>query len=307
MVSSLVGYTGFVGSNLALANKFNHLYNSSNIVDSYDSAPDLLVYAGVTGTKYLANKFPEKDNAIIESAKENIKRISAKKVVLISTIDTFINPDGVDEDCQPTSEISFVYGYHRRLLEEWIIANVQDYLIVRLPGIYGANLRKNYIYDMINPIPQALTPSKFKNLLKEESRLGNLYVLGEDGFYHPATNEISVSPVVRELFRRIGFSALNFTDTRGTYQYYNLKYLWPHIQIALDNGLTLLNIATEPFKISELYRYVTGNDFDNEMDTPVAYYNFKTKFCDLFFGRDGYIFTKEQVMKDIKSFIEAHK
>ena len=37
------------------------MYNSKNITEAYDTKPDLLIYAGVPATKYLANKEPEKD------------------------------------------------------------------------------------------------------------------------------------------------------------------------------------------------------------------------------------------------------
>lgn len=70
MKTSLVGYTGFVGSNLAGSFKFDNLYNSKNIGEAFESNPDLLVYAGIRAEKFLANKFPEKDMEIIENAKK---------------------------------------------------------------------------------------------------------------------------------------------------------------------------------------------------------------------------------------------
>ena len=88
---SLVGYSGFVGSNLMLSYPFEGLYNSQNIKTAYGTKPQILVYAGVTGTKYLANRYPEKDRAIIDAAVENIKQINPKKLVLISTVDVNSN------------------------------------------------------------------------------------------------------------------------------------------------------------------------------------------------------------------------
>jgi hypothetical protein len=56
----LVGYTGFVGSNLYDAGEFDAVYNSKNIQDAFGTTPDLLVYAGVRAEKYLANNDPDK-------------------------------------------------------------------------------------------------------------------------------------------------------------------------------------------------------------------------------------------------------
>lgn len=48
-MESLVGYTGFVGSNLAESHSFDGLYHSKNIEQAYGTKPELLVYAGVPG------------------------------------------------------------------------------------------------------------------------------------------------------------------------------------------------------------------------------------------------------------------
>ena len=97
-MKSLVGYTGFVGSNIYSAGNFDAAYNSKNIAEAYGTNPDLLVYAGLRAEKYLANNAPEKDMELIFQAEKNIERIHPKMLVLISTIDVFKNPRGVDEN-----------------------------------------------------------------------------------------------------------------------------------------------------------------------------------------------------------------
>ena len=68
MKTMLVGYTGFVGSNLSCQYDFTERYNSKNIEDAYGSKPDLLIYAGIRAEKYLANQDPNKDLRNIENA-----------------------------------------------------------------------------------------------------------------------------------------------------------------------------------------------------------------------------------------------
>lgn len=145
MIKSLVGYTGFVGSNICLSNSFDGLYNSKNISESFGTNPDLLIYAGVRAEKFLANQFPEKDMENIKTAIANIKNINPKKLVLISTIDVYKNPVNVDEDTELEMEGLHPYGANRAYLEKWVQENISDYLIVRLPGLYGENLKKNFI------------------------------------------------------------------------------------------------------------------------------------------------------------------
>ena len=63
MKTALVGYTGFVGSNIyaSAGDKIEGLYNSKNIEMAYGTKPDLLIYAGLRAEKYLANNDPERD------------------------------------------------------------------------------------------------------------------------------------------------------------------------------------------------------------------------------------------------------
>ena len=52
----IVGYTGFVGSNIVLAHEFEGKFNSKNIKEAYGGNPDLLVYAGDVFGKYSTRK-----------------------------------------------------------------------------------------------------------------------------------------------------------------------------------------------------------------------------------------------------------
>lgn len=161
---ALVGYTGFVGSNIYVAGQFDAVYNSKNIEEAYGTEPDILVYAGLRAEKYLANNAPEKDMELIVQAEENIRKIAPKKLVLISTIDVFKVPNGVDEDSKIDTENLHAYGYNRYQLELWVQENYPDALIVRLPGLFGINIKKNFIYDYMNVIPFMLKKEKMEEL-----------------------------------------------------------------------------------------------------------------------------------------------
>ena len=112
----LVGYTGFVGSNLYEKGQFDAVFNSQNIEEAYGTNPGLLIYAGLRAEKYLANQAPEKDMELILQAEENIRRIAPEKLVLISTIDVFENPQDVDETTRIKTENLHPYGYNLSLI-----------------------------------------------------------------------------------------------------------------------------------------------------------------------------------------------
>ncbi len=306
-MESLVGYSGFVGSNINKSHHFDGLYDINNIKTAFGTNPDLLVYSGVPAQKFLANKEPEKDLEIIKDAINNIKEINPKEIVLISTIDVYKEPINVDEDSIIDTNDLQPYGYNRYYLENWVKENIKKHLVVHLPGLYGINIKKNFIYDLIHIIPSMLSEEKYNELVIKDDYIKDFYTLQDNGFYKikEITKEEKIK--LKEYFNNIGFSALNFTDSRGIYQFYNLKYLWNHIQIARENNLDILNLATEPVTISEVYKYIKGNDFVNEVAKNIPYYNYRTKNYKLFNGINGYIFDKEFVLQDIKNFVESEE
>lgn len=303
---SLVGSTGFVGSNISQNGSFDRVYHSSDINTAYGTNPDLLVYAGVRAEKFLANKNPQKDFEGIKTAIFNITRINPKKLVLISTVDVYAVPNDVDESIIPRKDDLLPYGRNRLYLEEWVQGNFKDYLIVRLPGLFGRNIKKNFIYDFIHYIPALLKREKYLELADASNIIKESYKLQENGFFQ-YVNTGKEEALLRNEFEMLGFSALNFTDSRGVFQFYNLYNLWKDIRIALDNNIPILNVATEPVSIGEIYKYLTNREFCNELPGKAPMYNFKSLYCNLYHGYDGYLYDKNDILNDIKLFVEEQK
>ena len=221
--------------------------------------------------------------------------------MLISSVDVYKEPNGKNESSFMDKQDLHPYGANRLWLEEQVKENFEDYFIVRLPGLYGINIKKNFIYDYLNFIPSMLNEAKFTELSAKDSRLCDLYTLQDNGFY--TLNSGIDRESTKQIFKALGFSALNFTDSRGIFQYYNLKYLYKNIQTAMENGVKVMNIATEPVTIAEIYNAITGEEFKNELGGAVPHYDFKTENFEIFGGKDGYIQTKEFVLNDIKEYI----
>ena len=303
-MNALVGYTGFVGSNLYAAGTFDAVFNSKNIQDAYGLHPDLMVYAGLRAEKYLANNFPEKDMGLIREAEENIRRIEPKKLVLISTVDVYKNPVGADEDFDIETEGLHPYGANRYALELWARENYPDALIIRLPGLFGKNIKKNFIYDYMTKIPFMLKTEKMEELSEQEPVLLKYYEKLDNGFYKCRELAVSEKGIVRDVFERLHFSALNFTDSRSVYQFYPLDRLWGDIQAALSENILLWNPATEPVSAEEVFHFLNGGNFKNELQANPAFYDYRTKYAAVFGGSNGYIMKKQQVLEEIQKFIE---
>jgi nucleoside-diphosphate-sugar epimerase len=254
MKTALVGYTGFVGSNLDSQNQFDDKYNSSNIGDIDGKTYDLVVSAAARSEMWRINQDPEKDLAEVQSLIDHLKRIKTKNFVLISTVGVYKNPINVNEDTPISKDGLPPYGLNRYYLEQFCTGHFNT-LIVRLPGLFGAGLKKNVIYDL-------------------------LHNNNVDRIHHA-----------------------------GSYQYYNLANIWKDIQVALAHSLNLVNFATEPVRTNEVAKGCFGIEgFNNEPDgISPASFDMHTKYAEIFGGKGNYIYSKQQELNDIKTFIKREK
>src|SRR4051812_49897374 len=114
MTSALIGYTGFVGGNLLRQHEFDATFSSSNIEQIGGRSFDLVVCAGAPAEKWKANADPERDLDSIERLTRALQHTNTQKLVLISTVDVFLNPVEVDEDSPVPMQGLHAYGKHRR-------------------------------------------------------------------------------------------------------------------------------------------------------------------------------------------------
>ena len=163
----LVGSTGFVGGNLRAKHTFAAVCHSSDIAAQYSTQPDLCVYAGVPAAMFLANADPEADMEVMRTARENLRKIAPKSLVLISSIAVFADSRGRCEDDAPDTDGLPAYGRNRLQLEQWVREDFNDALIVRLPALYGAGLKKNFLFDLHTITPAMLKPEKFNELAEK--------------------------------------------------------------------------------------------------------------------------------------------
>ena len=288
----LVGSTGFVGGNLLAKHTFAAECHSSDITAQYGTRPDLCVYAGVPAAMFLANADPEADLAVMRAARENIRQIAPKRLVLISSIAVLADSRGVYEDspAQDTEGLP-AYGKNRLQLEHWVREDFPDALIVRLPALYGAGIRKNFLFDLHTITPAMLRPEKYS-------------ALADNGFYK--LNGTADSAALRAFFAANDFNALAFTDARSRYQFYNLGRLWSDMEAARAADVKLLHLCTPPVSAAEVYTAVTGKaDWHNELPKPPFDYDLRSRHAALLGGSGDYLCTKQQELDDITRFMRS--
>ena len=309
-MKALIGYTGFVGSNLNSESVFDYKYNSKNIEDIKGKSFDLSICSAVRAEMWFANKFPEEDKKEIDYLISYLDSFKTKTFVLISTIGVYKNPINVNEETSIISQESLPYGRNRYYLEEYVKNKFKNYLIVRLPALFGINIKKNFIYDLINRVPAMLVESKFNELMNISDNslirlIKQYYHKDSFGFYVLEKNiDNAIFKELKNKFENYGFTSLNFTHRDSQFQFYYLKNLWKDIQIALKNNISILNISSEPIKAYEIAKSCFGVDFDNNVNSPLIY-DMKSKYDYLYDGKNGYLYNKPMILSEIQDFVKG--
>ena len=157
MSDALIGYTGYVGSSILRERSFDSCYRSTDIGTIRGSEFETVVCCGAPAEKWRANRDPDEDRARLATLTSALTYVRARRFVLISTIDVYPNPSGVDERTTIDAAASQPYGRHRYELEEFCRGRF-DTTVVRLPGLFGRGLKKNAIFDLLHDRPVDAIP-----------------------------------------------------------------------------------------------------------------------------------------------------
>jgi len=247
MKNALIGYTGFLGSNLKLQNKFDFFFNTNNINNIKNNSYDLVVCCAPNAEKWLANKNPNNDLENIEKLISNLKYIKCKKFILLSTVDVFSLPSNVDEDTLVEEKFLKPYGLNRRSLEKFVEKNFPNKMIVRLPGLVGPGLKKNIIFDLHNN--NQLSKVDSRNLYQfypvvELWKCINLANNLNKELVHFSSEPVSVSEISRQCFGKFFLNELD-----DPIQKYDLKSLY-------TKGI-FGRVGPYLYSKSEIFEYIT--------------------------------------------------
>lgn len=265
--TGLVGHTGFVGGALLRQTRFDACYNSANVAAIAGEVFGTLVCAAAPGSMVEANRAPERDAAQIEALIARLDKVEAERFVLISSIAVLDDFAGGDDEGTRAFQQELAYGRHRRRLEAFVEARFPGHLIVRLPALFGAGLRKNFLFDLMNPVPSLLTEAR-RNAVAEA--LGGDLAAWLRALYAPdaATGLLKLDRAALDADPRrvaleaaleaFGATATQFHHRETTYQYYPVDRLWQDIGIALAAGLTHLHLAPEPLSAATIHARLTA-------------------------------------------------
>ena len=313
--AGLIGHTGFVGGALLRQTRFAACFNSANIAAIAGQRFGTLVCAAAPGSMIEANRAPERDAAQINALIARLEQVQAERFVLISSIAVLADFAGGDDEGTGAFQHDLAYGRHRRALEAFVEERFPGSLIIRLPALFGHGLRKNFLFDLMNPVPSLLTQAKRDALIAALAPALSGWVAA---LYAPdaATGLLKLDraaldadprrAALEDALSALGASATQFHHPETTYQYYPIDRLWQDIGIALGAGLTHLHLAPEPLTAAAIHRRLTGRAMP---ETPARVHreDMRTRHAELWGAEGPYQFSAAATLAALAAFFASER
>lgn len=149
MRTALIGYTGFVGSNLASRMPFDDMYNTANIEEIAGERYDLVISAANRADSFWVNQHQDADREQVELLIRDLAKAQIARLVVVSTVCVYPGDTSPDENTPLSPNDLTPYGQNR-LYQEQRLQDLFETTIVRLPQLYGDKLKKGIIFDLTN-------------------------------------------------------------------------------------------------------------------------------------------------------------
>lgn len=313
--TGLIGHTGFVGSALLRQTRFDACFNSANIAAIEGQEFGTLVCAAAPGSMFEANRAPDRDAAQIDALIARLATARADRFVLISSIAVLADFAGGDDEGSQAFQQELAYGRHRRALEAFVESHFASSLIIRLPALFGRGLRKNFVFDLMNPVPSLLPEARRDALV---SALDPAIAGWAEALYSPdpvtgmlkldraALNADPRRAALEDQVTALGASATQFHHQDTTYQYYPIDRLWQDIGIALEAGLSHLHLVAEPITAATIHQRLTGRPMP---ETPARLHreDMRTRHAPLWGAEGPYQFSAAATLDQLAAFVASER
>lgn len=312
-MDGLIGFTGFVGSALDRQHDFSARFNRENIGSFAAGAFETLVCAAAPGSMVEANRNTAADRRAVEALIEALGRARTDRFVLVSTIAALARFDGGADEGTADFQEELAYGRHRRMLEAFCGSAFRHCLVVRLPSLFGQGLKKNFLFDIMNPLPSFLSEARYAALYDAlgpslSPVLASIYRM-EDGFRRIDRGRLAQCAdraALEGAALERGVAAIAFHHPRSTYQFYDVTQLWADIARASDAGLGTIHLVPAPLAAGEIHQRLRGASTWHS-DAAVHREDVCTRHAALWGRTDGYLADAATTLDALAAFAVARR
>ena len=314
-MDALVGCRGFIGSILARQREFGAQFDSSTFRNAAPDTYGTIVCAAAPGSMFEANRFPDRDMGRIESLIAQLTRVRAERFVLISSIAVLADfGAGADEETVDF-QTATAYGRNRRTLEVFCSSHFDNCLILRLPALFGPGLRKNFLFDILNPMPSYVDRPRMTAMSQQlppplGAGLARLYTWNDElGLFVIDRTALDASGRRADYDSAVldqGLSALQFTNRQSRFQFYELGRLADDIDLLSRHSVEVAHLATEPLDAALVFEAVTGSPMP-ETTAKLHLEDMRTRYAALWRSKPPYISSAGATLGRLRLFFDRQR
>ena len=134
-MNALIGHTGLIGTVLGASIDVDQVYNSATIDQIQHQEFDTVYCAAPSGNRMQANLKPDWDTASVQYLANCLRTVTARRFVLIGSVDAVHAPDSV-------------YGGNRLALEHFAQTQFECCYVIRLCTLIHPRITKNLLFDI---------------------------------------------------------------------------------------------------------------------------------------------------------------
>jgi nucleoside-diphosphate-sugar epimerase len=251
MSAALVGHSGFVGRNLQRQRAWDACFDRANVDAIRGRSFERIVCAGLPADRWQANGNPGGDRSNMLALAGALAQARAERFVLLSTIDVYPVPVGVDESTPFEPGGGQAYAEHRLEFERIVAGLFPRCHVLRLPATFGPGARRNLLVDLV---------------------------------------------------RRRDLDAI---DPQGSLQWYPVDRLADDVDRAVEHGLPLVNLCSEPVPTARLHREFFDDLRIGGRPGPSVRQDVRTRHGRAFGGDERYALGAEDVVAAVGAWLRA--
>ncbi|MBH09697.1 MAG: hypothetical protein CMG74_04940 [Candidatus Marinimicrobia bacterium] len=139
---------GYIGKFIKKKTNIKNIFDSKNIENITKQKFNIIYLSAPSSQKYLANKNRKKDKKSVKKLINCLKNTNCNQIICISTVDVYSNKNSSERSYIKKNHLN-PYGFNRLLLNNFIKNNFKNYLIIKLPSLFGNYEKKGFFFDLI--------------------------------------------------------------------------------------------------------------------------------------------------------------
>jgi hypothetical protein len=100
---------------------------------------------------------------------------------------------------------------------------------------------------------------------------------------------------------------LKAIESRSIFQFYPVINLWNDIQIALNAGLKLVHLTSEPISVADISRNAFGRIFDNVLSNPLVRYDMRTIHAKIYGATSNYQYSASETINAVRNYAQSEQ